>query len=185
MKHHFLILSLLVSSIISADCVYEAKTPKVTWKAFKTYEKIGVGGSFDKSSFTSSSQDSSLDALLTKSSIIIDTSSINSGNSGRDATLVELFFKVQNIETIGAKIQSAKEGKAIVDITMNGITKSIPLAYTTNKGKIVAKGVIDLADFGMIPSLSSINKACFKLHDGKTWQDIEIGFEMPLNEVCK
>jgi len=167
-----------------ADCSYQSDTAKVTWKAFKTYEKIGVGGSFDRVAVQPKSG-RSIEALLVGSNVKIDTGSVNSGNPGRDAKLVGSFFKIQNIDTITAKILSVKDFKALTEITMNNVTKMIPLLYTVTEGKVNAKGFIDLGDFTMLPSLQSINKACFDLHGGKTWQDVEIGFEIPTKNDCK
>jgi hypothetical protein len=176
--------TVLLTMSLFADCSYQSATPKVTWKAYKTYEKIGVGGSFTQIVSEPKSANS-IETLLIGSSVKIDTSSVNTGNPTRDATLVSLFFKVQNIDTITAKIIALKESKAITEITMNHITKTIPLAYTLQEGKVVAKGTIDLGDFTMLPSLQSINKGCFDLHGGKTWQDVEIGFELPIKSECK
>jgi polyisoprenoid-binding protein YceI len=175
--------TLLAAASLYGDCQYTTHTSKVTWKAFKTYEKIGVGGTFDTSRMVSKTS-SSVDTLLSGSTIAIETLSVNSGNPGRDATLGKAFFKAQNVESIHAKIQSAKEGKAMVEITMNGINRVIPMTYAVSGNTVTGKGVIDLADFGMLESLSSINKACFDLHAGKTWQDVEIGFEIQLDQKC-
>ena len=175
---------LLVTSSAFGACTYHNENTKVTWTAFKTYAKAGVGGSFDKTLFTPKTAPS-IDGVLTGSRISITTASVNTGNAGRDATLVESFFKVQNTATIDAVISSAKEGKALVEITMNNVRKTIPMSYTINGDKITGKGVIDLADFTMLPSLSAINKACFDLHQGKTWQDVEIGFEMAIKSDCR
>lgn len=175
---------LLIASSLFAECSYQAEQPNVTWKAFKTYEKIGVGGSFDRAVLQSKSTDS-IENILLSSTITIDTSSVNSGNPGRDATLTHTFFMVQHINSITARVLYAKEGKAQINISMNGVTKTIPMSYSVvGKEKIIGKGTIDLADFGMIPSLQSLNKACFDLHSGKTWQDVEIGFEIPMKTTC-
>jgi polyisoprenoid-binding protein YceI len=180
-----LLTGLLIASSVFAECSYQAQQPNVTWKAFKNYEKIGVGGSFDRAVLQSTSTDS-IEKVLLLSTITIDTSRINSGNPGRDATLTHAFFMVQNINSITARVAFAKEGKAQINISMNGVTKTIPMSYTVvGKEKIIGKGTIDLADFGMIPSLQSLNKACFDLHSGKTWQDVEIGFEIPMKTTCK
>lgn len=179
-----LIAGLLISTAAFGECTYHGQNAKVTWTAFKTYAKAGVGGSFDQAHFTSKSAPS-IDALLAGSRISITSATVNTGNAGRDATLVESFFKVQGAERIDATVVSAKGGKALVEITMNSIRKTIPIHYTQSGEKIVGKGVIDLADFAMIPSLSAINKACFDLHEGKTWQDVEIGFEMTVKNTCK
>jgi len=50
--------------------------------------------------------------------------------------------------------------------------------------ELEAEGYIDLADFKMLPSLKSINKACYDLHKGKTWQDVKIEIELELKKVC-
>lgn len=178
---------LLIAGSVFAECTYQAEHADVTWKAFKSYEKIGVGGSFDHVVLRSKSADSIEKALLS-STITIDASSINSGNPGRDATLSSAFFMVQNIHSITAKVALVfvKEGIVQINISMNGVTKTIPMSYTVSgEEKIIGKGTIDLADFGMIPSLQSLNKACFDLHSGKTWQDVEIGFEIPIKKMCR
>lgn len=176
---------LLIASSVFAECSYQTEQANVTWKAFKSYEKIGVGGSFEHTVIQSKSAES-IDKALLSSSITIDTSNVNSGNPGRDATLTHAFFMVQNVNSITANVLFAKDGKAQINITMNGITKTIPMNYSLiGEEKITGKGTIDLADFGMIPSLQSLNKACFDLHSGKTWQDVEIGFEIPLKTTCK
>ncbi len=179
----FILAGLLIVSSAFAECTYYSENAKVTWKAFKTYEKIGVGGTFDRAVFSPKSAKTTEDFLI-GSHMKIDTSSVNSGNPGRDATLISSFFKVQNVDTIEAKVLSAKDSKAQVEITMNGVSKIIPMSYTGQEGKIVGKGVIDLSDFTMLKSLQSINTTCFKLHDGKTWQDVEIGFEIPIANNC-
>ena len=179
-----IISGLLLAITAFAQCTYQSDTAKVTWKAFKTYEKIGVAGSFNQITFTPKTAQN-LEELLTGSRVLIDTKSVNSGNAGRDATLVASFFKIQNVTSIDAKIVSVKDAKALVQITMNEITKTIPMAYTVQEGKVVAKGTIDLGDFTMLSSLQAINKSCFDLHGGKTWQDVEIGFEIPTKSDCK
>lgn len=181
---HLLMAAFLSGSTLLADCQYQSQTPKVSWKAFKTYEKLGVAGTFNTVAFKSQTS-ASIDALLASQTISIDTNSINSGNAGRDTTLVNTFFTVQKANSIKAKIISAKENKASVEITMNNVTKTIPMTYSVTENKIIGNGVIDLGDFGMLPSLSSINKACYDLHSGKTWQDIEIRFETAYTAECK
>jgi polyisoprenoid-binding protein YceI len=179
----FILAGLLVVSSVFAECTYYSENAKVTWKAFKTYEKIGVGGTFNDIVFSPKSA-KTVEEFLTLSHISVQTASVNSGNAGRDATLVSSFFKVQNIDLITAKIISAKDSKAQVEITMNGVTRTVPMSYIAKEGKIMGKGVIDLSDFTMLKSLQSINTTCFNLHGGKTWQDVEIGFEIPVANNC-
>jgi hypothetical protein len=67
---------------------------------------------------------------------------------------------------------------------MNNITKEVLMDLDFDKDEIEAKGRIDLADFAMLPSLKSINTACYDLHKGKTWQDVEIEFEIKTHKRC-
>lgn len=179
----FLLTAFVLTTSLFGECSYKTQNTKVVWNAFKTYEKIGVSGTFDKTDFTPKSAQS-IDALLTSSQITIETASVNSGNAGRDAMLLSSFFKIQNNSTIQAKIISAKEGKGLVEISMNNVKKVIPMNYQIEGEKVLGKGVIDLGDFAMLPSLNAINKACYDLHAGKTWQDVEIKFEITVTKNC-
>jgi polyisoprenoid-binding protein YceI len=158
-----LLTSLLFSSLLSFDAV-------VTWKAFKTPLKIGVAGEFDR---VETSGDK-----LENIKLSIDTSSVNTNNSGRDFTLVESFFKFQGVDKIEASVEKINEKVLYALISMNGVQKSVPLQIEKSASLLKARGSIDLSDFSMLPSLKSINTSCFDLHSGKTWQDVEIGVEI-------
>ncbi len=125
--------------------------------------------------------------LFVGSKVSIDVSKINTGNPGRDETLVKDFFSVLKGKTIEGEIVDIKKtdkhvkgkprtGNIAVKITMNEKTLTIPMTYVYNKGKFDAKGTIDLFDFTANDALASINKSCFDLHKGKTWSDVSIGF---------
>jgi hypothetical protein len=68
---------------------------------------------------------------------------------------------------------------------MHQKTHKVTFDYTVTDGNLYAKGKIDLKDFGMLPSLEAINKACYDLHEGKTWQDVEIAFSAVIKKECK
>jgi polyisoprenoid-binding protein YceI len=116
--------------------------------------------------------------MLLNSSVKIDTQSVNSGNKGRDIKLVSYFFNIQDVKFIKAKIVEIKNSNIIVKISMNSKSLNIPMSYKVQNNTIIANGTIDLADFDMLTSLSAINKACYTLHQGKTWQDVNISFEI-------
>ncbi|MCD6258073.1 MAG: YceI family protein [Helicobacteraceae bacterium] len=180
----YLLGALFTSSALFAQCSFDSQDIKVGWTAFKTYEKIGVGGSFDKVALTSSSA-SSLTKALEGTSVEIDTASVNSNHKDRDATLVKSFFEVQNTSSIKAKILSVSEKKLDVLIEMNGVKRTIPFKYTKTQGELKAEGVIDLNDFHMLLALGAINKACYDLHAGKTWQDVSLSFTLQLDKACR
>jgi hypothetical protein len=168
----------------------------VSWKAYKTPAKAGVGGMFDSVKYTAvAPKGNNFREILVGSSVVIDTSSVNSKNSGRDVKLVKFFFEKMSTKNITAKIVDIKSDKRMrgkpktgvmsVAVTMNGVTKNVPMKYSFNKGDLSATGNIDLIDFSASKALSSINEACFDLHQGKTWSDVTIGFKTNIKfELC-
>jgi hypothetical protein len=159
----------------------------VTWNAYKTPAKIAVGGKFDKVVYTPIAPNGkNFREILVGSSVKIDTRSVDSKNKGRDESLVKYFFKQMSSSYINAKILDIQADKRIkgkprtgtltVEMTMNGVSKSVPMSYSYDKGVMNAKGYIDLFDFSATKALRSINKACYDLHQGKTWSDVAIGF---------
>jgi len=168
----------------------------VSWKAYKTPAKLGVGGIFDNVKYTAvAPKGNNFREILVGSSVVIDTSSVNSKNSGRDDKLVKFFFEQMSSKNITAKIVDIKSNKRergkpktgvmSVAVTMNGVTKNVPMNYIFNKGDLSASGNIDILDFSASKALSAINKACYDLHEGKTWSDVSIGFQTNIKfELC-
>ncbi len=168
------LLALLVAASLFG---YEAKDVEVEFTAFKTPLKVGVKGGFDDVKLTSQAN-SDLKKMFLNTSVTIDTSKVNTKNGTRDAKIVKFFFGAQNIKTIQAKIVDVQKNTLTVAITMNNKTLQIPMKMKIKDHEVEAKGVIDLADFGMLKALQGINKACYVLHKGKTWQDVAIEFEL-------
>lgn len=193
-----LMMLFAVATVASASgsCALTAgKSVDVTWKAYKTPAKIGVGGHFKESVYKSEAVEAkSLSDLLVGASMVIDVSSVDSNNPERDAKLVNSFFEMMVGEDIKAKVVALQTGDVkdgdpevgtvTIAVTMNAITKEVPMTYRYHGGKVSALGVIDIFDFQAQSALSSINKACFDLHQGKTWSDVEIGFTMPVKRDC-
>ena len=166
----------------------------VSWKAYKTPAKLGVGGVFNEVAYTAvKAKGKNFKEILVGSSVVIDTSSVNSKNEGRDLKLVNSFFKLLGDGKINAKIvdmtsnkrvkREPRTGTITVEISMNGVTKSVPMNYTYDKGLMKSEGFIDILDFSGASALASINKACFDLHKGKTWSDVAIGFELNIKAI--
>ncbi|NOR58204.1 MAG: YceI family protein [Sulfurimonas sp.] len=201
----FFISLFLVATLASAEemgtkpgsCILSQDGPiTVSFKAYKTPAKIGVGGIFDSVKYTANApKGNNFREILVGSNVVIDTASVNSKNSGRDVKLVKFFFEQMSSKNITAKIVDIKSDKRVrgkpktgvmlVAITMNGKTKEVPMSYIFKKGDLSANGHIDLLDFSASKALASINKACFDLHKGKTWSDVAIGFQTNIKfELC-
>lgn len=168
-----LLVFLMASAVVLA---YEPTKATVKFTAFKTPSKAGVSGGFDAIELSGKKEANSIPKMLEGLKADIKTGSVNSGHKERDETLVNAFFSVQSNAFIEAQIISVKESTLIVKITMNRQSKEVPMQYQVNDNTIRANGYIDLADFDMLPSLQAINKACYDLHEGKTWQDVAIEF---------
>ncbi len=182
------LLTLFSISHAATGCVLvQPSDINVTWKAYKTLGKIGVGGQFTSVKYTPAAlEGKNFKELFVGSTVTIDATKINTGNSSRDDTLVRMFFKKLKSSTIEAKIIAIKSDKhvrgkprtGIMDamITMNEKTLSIPMKFHYKKGHLTATGTIDLFDFEGRTALTTINKSCYDLHSGKTWSDVSIGF---------
>lgn len=189
-----ILLSLLTLASIShaassTGCVLvQPSDLNVTWKAYKTPAKIGVSGQFTAVKYSPNTlEGKNFRELFVGSKVSIDTGKLTTGNPGRDEKLVKFFFSTMSSDSIEAKIIDIKRsdrhekgkprtGTLSVEITMNGKTQTVPMEYFYDKGRFDATGTIDLMDFAAGKSLSSINKACYELHKGKTWSDVTIGF---------
>ena len=186
--------AVLLTTSLSADCVFKQKgNVEVDFKAYKTPLKIGVGGKFDSVKYISELKSApDLKMLLVDSKVNIEPSSVNSANAARDKKLVDFFFNTMKQKEISAKIIDIKidnnskplSGVLNVDIKMNGVSHDAQLKFTYDKGVLRADGFIDLADYSALASLASINKACYELHQGKTWSDVAIGFTMNIHSTC-
>jgi|SaaInl8_200m_RNA_FD_contig_51_1442336_length_876_multi_5_in_0_out_0_2 hypothetical protein len=175
--------SLLLSSSLYATC-HTSDNLDITWTSYKTPLKKGVSGTFDKVKFLHFKKGSVRDILLNNEALIA-SSSVNSENSDRDRKLWESFFGLMLSERIDTKITAVNgddtSGIISLNITMNKVSRTVPMRYSVKDNIISAKGVLDLFDFTMQKSLLAINKACFDLHEGKTWSDVTIEFTLPVS----
>ncbi|MAX66856.1 MAG: YceI family protein [Bacteriovoracaceae bacterium] len=188
MKIILITLSLILNLNSYAKECYQtaAKNFKVEWTAFKTPLKAGVKGSFrDLGLKKETYQGKNLKNFLEGIEFSIDTASTTTKNTARDATIVKHFFQKMNGGlNINGKIESYNKKVVTVKLTFNEVTQSIPLKVSTKKNSIIARGTIDLLDFSLNKALASINKACYELHEGKTWNDIDLKLKIKLDKKC-
>lgn len=152
---------------------------KIEWKAFKTAEKVGVKGSFDKVALTDVNADApTLAEALEGANFEVETATVNTNDAGRDSKLKDYFFQKMNGNITGT-FGAFKDGKVLVSLTMNGITKEKEFAFEADEDSIELKGSIDIiADFSANTAFQSLHEICKDLHEGKTWTDVEIEVEI-------
>ena len=152
---------------------------KVSWTAYKTTEKVAVGGSFTEIELKDTKSGATPQEVLEGARFSIPVSSVFTNNPERDGKLKEFFFMVmKDPEFLGGEIHF-KEGNTVLALTINGITKDVPVTATFENNKFTVNGTLNLEDFGAQDAVASLNKACFDLHKGadgvsKTWSEVAI-----------
>lgn len=180
-------LALGASASFAKNCKYivDPSDVQVSWTAFKTPAKLGVGGQFRELGLPKSIEASSLEELFNKTTFNIDSASVYTRNSARDAKIVKFFFQpMMGGLNITGGFQYQSEEKVTLKLKMNSVQQKVPMKITQTGNSIKAEGIIDVFDFSLKKSLSGINKACFDLHQGKTWNDVEIAFAFNYEKKC-
>jgi polyisoprenoid-binding protein YceI len=167
---------------------------QVRWTAFKTSEKVAVGGQFDEVNVTAGEKSTKITDLLPTIKFNIPTASTNTANEDRDKKIVTSFFgAMKTTDLILGQVKSAegdnKSGTCNVYLTLNNVEKETVLNYTVEDATIKLTGEIDLIDFGAETAVASLNKICEALHTGadgvsKTWSTVELAIETTLTKEC-
>jgi len=151
---------------------------KLEWVAYKTPDKIGVPGTFNDIELSGAKDSGNIEQDIKDATFKVVTSTVNSKDPLRDEKLFNSFFKLIAGDITG-KFVDFKDGKASIDITMNGVTKQKEFTYTIIGGTMVLKGTIDiLADFNGSTAFNSLHELCKDLHAGKTWTEVDINVEI-------
>lgn len=147
---------------------------KLEWTAYKTPEKLGVKGSFDTITLSNVSETGTIEGDIKGAEFKVDTKTVNTNDATRDGKLVEGFFKLMNGE-ISGKFIDFKEGKATVEITMNGVSTEKEFTYTTNETTLTLNGAIDIVnDFEGTSAFNNLHELCKDLHMGKTFTEVDL-----------
>jgi hypothetical protein len=155
---------------------------KVSFVAYKTTEKLPVGGEFKSIKITELGSGETPLEILNGSKFSIPVSSLftNDATGTRDPKITEFFFgAMKDTELISGTFKLDGEN-ASIDVTLNGETANIPLDVTSNMEDIYTfSGVMDLKKWNASDAVASLNKVCEALHTGpdgvsKTWDEVAI-----------
>lgn len=159
--------------------VVKPEGTSVTWTAYKTTEKKGVGGEFSVLKFENKTGNSAQEAL-NGLSFSIPISGLFTKDTIRDAKLIKSFFgSMLDPDLIKGKIKYTND-VVVASITMNGVTNNLPLEISiTDDRRVTMSGTMNLKDWDALGALEALNKVCFDLHKGpdgvsKTWEDVAI-----------
>ncbi len=165
------------SNIKTYSVVGETSTLK--WTAYQTTDKVAVKGKFNTINITNSKKAVTVEEALNGILFSIPVSSIFSNDVTMDNKLKQFFFAaMKNTEFISGTFDINEKG-SYANITMNGISKSIPIELEIDGQIAKFKNTIKLEGWELENALASLNKACFELHQGpdgvsKTWDEVEI-----------
>ncbi|WP_179334429.1 YceI family protein [Winogradskyella costae] len=167
--------------------VVKPEATTVKWTAYKTTDKVPVGGEFATLNFENKEGATPQEAL-NNLEFSIPVSSLFTKDEVRDEKLKTSFFGAMlNPEFLKGKIIYA-DSTYSAEITMNGVTKNLPLEVnTTDERRVNMTGTMNLNDWDALGALESLNKVCFDLHKGadgvsKTWEDVAIEVNTYLRE---
>ncbi len=160
-------------------CV-DQNTLTVKWTAYKTNDKVPVSGNFKKVIIEKSTYGHSVLDAVNAVEFGIPVNSVFTNNLERDEKLKQFFFaKMKDTEYIQGKVLLKENNEGSLDITMNGITASLPIKYNVVEQLITIKGVLNLDTWKGAIAINALNEACKDLHKGadgvsKTWNEVAV-----------
>ncbi|GMN11734.1 YceI family protein [Croceitalea sp. MTPC9] len=156
------------------------------WTAYKFTDKMAVHGTFNDFSVDFQKNKKTIEDLLVKDKITIHTMSVNSGAEIRDAKLKTYFFEVFKSDIIRGEILDAKNGKGVMNIELNTISREVDYTYSQKGDTLFLKTAINLANWKGEEAINTLNRECYELHMGvdkvsKLWPNVVITIKLPIN----
>jgi len=163
-------------------CTYShnADSTIVKWTAFKTTAKVGVSGVFNTVEVIGAESSTERLGVYNSASFKIPVADINSNNADRDKKIADHFFSVMaGTSELNGRIKSITDEKAVVEISMNGVTNTTSMEVSVVENKISLAGSINMADWSATASVDSLNAVCYDLHKGedgesKLWSEVQL-----------
>lgn len=157
-----------------------ADSTKINWTAYKTTAKVPVNGKFTEITIENAKKDTTALGALNGLKFKIPISSLITKDTIRDSKLKKYFFgSMKNSGIITGTVHINKENTSTVDLTLNGITRELPIAYIVTDNKVTIIGNMELDNWQAKAALEALNVVCKDLHTGddgisKTWSDVKI-----------
>ena len=172
---------------------YDYLDTKVGFGGFKTTEKKEVKGQFDKFKVEGVVLGETAEEVFANASINIETSSVNTGDAGRDEKLNSFFFgNMLNTSSISGKVKEilTDSNQVVFTMKLNDVESDVKMMWTVSGDTVNIEGMVDLLDFSAQPAVDSLNVACYDLHKGadgesKTWSEAKVYVQSVLKKDCK
>ena len=151
----------------------------VHWTAYKTTDKVAVGGQFTNINFKTS-KGATIAEAYEGLEFSIPISSLFTDNEVRDEKLIASFFDIMlDTKSITGKLSFDKEDMCTATIKMNGKSNDVSLSYFAAENEVIFTAELNLEDWDATGALEALNIACKDLHKGadgisKTWTEVAI-----------
>ncbi|PQJ73859.1 YceI family protein [Polaribacter gangjinensis] len=175
------------SEKIAAPFAIKYAKNEINFTAYKTTEKIPVGGQFSKVDIVSGGTGNSVKEAVHNTQFSIPVSSLLTKDSSRDYKIKKFFFGVMNnTELLSGKLIISDDSNGIAKITMNGETQDVPFTYTIVDKTFNMQASIDINNWNASAALASLNKVCEDLHKGSdgvsvTWSEVALNITSTFN----
>ena len=177
----------------SEKCTYSVVNENSTleWTAFKFTERKGVTGTFREINIDGLESSEDPKTLIESLSFSIPTSTVETENPERNGKISKQFFGTISTENITGEVKSlGKNGKAVISIKMNGISKDVKGDYTLNAATFVFRASIDVLDWNAGGGIEALNTICKDLHTGadgvsKLWSEVDLYYTLVLKKSEK
>lgn len=169
---------------------YDSTATEFAWTSYKFNDKKPVGGTFDVIDITSDGSSDNPIALIESMKFSMKTASVQSANEERDGKIANLFFGTLNTPSIDGSVKKLKDdGKAIIEVTMNGVKADIEGDYTFEDGKFSFNTSVDVSIWNALIGIKTLNDACYDLHTGddgvsKLWSEVALSFSTQFLSDC-
>jgi len=152
----------------------------VSWTAYKTTSKIPVSGVFKEVIIENDHSGTTVYKAIDGLKFSLPISSIFSQSNLRDTKIKNFFFgSMLNTANISGEISLNNNNLGFVKITMNGISKELPITFSIDNQLIVMDAVMDVNNWESQVALEALSEACEDLHSGQdgetiTWSEVKI-----------
>lgn len=169
---------------------YNHENSVLEWTAFKYSNKTGVKGGFNTVNISGVSEADSPKELIESMGFNIPTTTVETNDPGRNAKIAEFFFGTIKTDNLSGRVLKLQDGgKAEVQISMNGITKTVPGTYTLDDVHFSFKATINVMDWDAISGIDALNAQCIENHTGedgvlKLWSEVDLSFTTKLVKNC-
>lgn len=158
----------------------QSATNEINFTAYKTTEKVPVGGQFKKVEITSGGEGNSIKEAIHNTEFSIPVSSIFTKDTSRDYKIKKFFFGImENTKLLSGKFVIENDSIGYTNLKMNGVTEKVPFTYAIEGKTFTMQATMDVSNWNAIKALNSLNTVCKDLHKGedgvsKTWSEVAL-----------